>query len=854
DDGTPAKESVQAEDLSTPGAAEDISGSSLDTSGSSLETVRACALCNCVERSLHGQRELRCFGPSPDRPSLKPSVSIFPAAGNDDLSSIGFSESTCVASLFNDTGSCWVHHWCAVWSEGVQQSEGEVLINVDKAVCSGIQRPCDYCKRMGATIPCQAEGCSRFYHFPCSAASGSFQSMKQLVLLCPDHIDKAEEIAGEEAWCAVCDSAGDLTGLLFCTGCGQHYHDACLEISATPLQRSGWQCPECKVCQTCRQPGEDSKMLVCDACDKGYHTFCLLPAMDSVPPDSWKCKRCRVCIDCGMRGLKLPGSEQWFESYTVCEGCQRRRTSVCGVCSKVTEASVSLQHCCAICHRWVHGDCALLSGPPEEKCICLLCKDITDEVPESEVATTQEDKKADLEVPVELGPDCEVAEIPGVKESMVEVGLSPEAAVVHNKSTAVQTGSDVASEADGKQTVVETAAESVEMEGVEISKDTHDPPVKDSPESPAQDTTDEVHDDEDDDDVDETHKEKQEQSLVGVAETKPSSLCSQAASDNVTMDDSERRQEETINKIAPSSAPQTEIALLSDTDERMGQSEDDEEEDDQGLEESLDEAPLKDENQRRKQLQEDMKLVLDETSNISHGDESSSGFLGSPGEPDSQMLSMELVPTDRLRSDSLLTETEDSLPFDSLKCDGEKVKRRGSPGRSRVKQGRGGGFPGRRRPRGGGGSGRGRGRSRLKAMASCIDAFLLSMTTDTGLSKEEEEEEDDSMQNTVVLFSNTDKFVLQQDMCVVCGSFGQGVEGQLLACAQCSQCYHPYCITKMMLRKGWRCLECIVCEVCGKASDPSRLLLCDDCDVSYHTYCLDPPLQTVPKGGWKCKW
>lgn len=36
------------------------------------------------------------------------------------------------------------------------------------------------------------------------------------------------------------------------------------------------------------------------------------------------------------------------------------------------------------------------------------------------------------------------------------------------------------------------------------------------------------------------------------------------------------------------------------------------------------------------------------------------------------------------------------------------------------------------------------------------------MTSDTGLSKEEEEEEDDNMQNTVVLFSNTDKFVLLQ--------------------------------------------------------------------------------------------
>lgn len=36
------------------------------------------------------------------------------------------------------------------------------------------------------------------------------------------------------------------------------------------------------------------------------------------------------------------------------------------------------------------------------------------------------------------------------------------------------------------------------------------------------------------------------------------------------------------------------------------------------------------------------------------------------------------------------------------------------------------------------------------------------MTSETGLSKEEEDEEDDTMQNTVVLFSNTDKFVLLQ--------------------------------------------------------------------------------------------
>lgn len=120
-----------------------------------------------------------------------------------------------------------------MWSEGVKLTEKDELENVDKAVISGTQRVspqvlhvyneasgtvefelttfcvfffcvifllyqlCEYCKRLGATIRCHAEGCSRFYHFPCSAASGSFQSMKQLFLLCSEHIDKAEELGKE---------------------------------------------------------------------------------------------------------------------------------------------------------------------------------------------------------------------------------------------------------------------------------------------------------------------------------------------------------------------------------------------------------------------------------------------------------------------------------------------------------------------------------------------------------------------------------------------------------------------------------------------------------------------------------
>nr|XP_046227874.1 histone-lysine N-methyltransferase 2C-like isoform X2 [Scatophagus argus] len=173
-----------------------------------------------------------------------------------------------------------------------------------------------------------------------------------------------------------------------------------------------------------------------------------------------------------------------------------------------------------------------------------------------------------------------------------------------------------------------------------------------------------------------------------------------------------------------------------------------------------------------------------------------------------------------------------------------------------VRVGRGSGFPGRRRSRGGGvGGGRGaRGRSRLKTQ-DCLSVSPGSVYVEPFQPKEEEE---NSMHNTVVMFSTSDHFTLRQDMCVVCGSFGQGAEGRLLACSQCGQCYHPYCvnvkITRVILTKGWRCLECTVCEACGEASDPGRLLLCDDCDISYHTYCLDPPLHTVPKGAWKCKW
>ncbi|NXA22339.1 KMT2D methyltransferase, partial [Ibidorhyncha struthersii] len=161
-----------------------------------------CALCNCGDWSLHGQRELQRFEPAPDWPERlagyeppegpgqpRPELEV---VGND-LAQIGFSNQVTPAQLFEPTGHCWVHRWCAAWSAGVEQ-EAAGLAGVDRAVFSGISQKCEHCQRMGATIPCRADGCPRFYHFPCAAASGCFQSMKTLRLFCPEHMAEAMQM------------------------------------------------------------------------------------------------------------------------------------------------------------------------------------------------------------------------------------------------------------------------------------------------------------------------------------------------------------------------------------------------------------------------------------------------------------------------------------------------------------------------------------------------------------------------------------------------------------------------------------------------------------------------------------
>ena len=46
----------------------------------------------------------------------------------------------------------------------------------------------------------------------------------------------------------------------------------------------------------------------------------------------------------------------------------------------------------------------------------------------------------------------------------------------------------------------------------------------------------------------------------------------------------------------------------------------------------------------------------------------------------------------------------------------------------------------------------------------------------------------------MICVSVEDDFVLKQDICVMCGSLGNDLEGRLIACTQCGQCYHPHCV------------------------------------------------------------
>lgn len=77
-----------------------------------------------------------------------------------------------------------------MWSKGTLLENNDLVPeNVSSCIKSALERRCSYCNRHGASINCTFNNCDKVFHFPCAAASTSFQHLKTYTLICNHHLD-----------------------------------------------------------------------------------------------------------------------------------------------------------------------------------------------------------------------------------------------------------------------------------------------------------------------------------------------------------------------------------------------------------------------------------------------------------------------------------------------------------------------------------------------------------------------------------------------------------------------------------------------------------------------------------------
>ncbi|CAB3379589.1 Hypothetical predicted protein [Cloeon dipterum] len=611
---------------------------------------KVCAICALGEKSTLGQGELlqvaisstfdvenakiksqlddsdpssngdKCLVTTPTTPAISQrrqmkfnrNLSVSGSECLDELSMVGFVDEPALVNIFEVSGFFYIHEACARWCPGVTVDNNGRVRGAENAILEALGKKCAHCSHLGASLACKADGCSKYFHLPCAAASGCFQDLSRTVTVCSMHLHLVRPNFAGDVVCAMCNDLGNIHNLIMCSRCGKHLHGACYGVGSSGSVRAGWQCSTCRQCQACRVPSERSKLLICDHCDKAYHQQCLRPLVSQVPKFGWKCKSCRICTDCGSRTPGAGQSSRWHNHFTVCDSCyqQRNKGQACPVCRRAyRHTAIKEMVQCTSCRKYVHGACdsdaelatyqAKKAAAPDYAYVCTVCK---------QYATR----------PAPVFKRCSIDDVDFSQDSYLYADDS--------------------------------------LSGMDI-----------------------------------------------------------------------------------------------DTVEKEGG----------------DEVPR----------------------NLT-------GFGLGRGKPLAAVKMMKR-----------------RMPFGNMSY-GNRPK-----GKLGLKKAKGMvDFPRKRGPKG-------------KMQGG---------------------------ENRLVLCSAKDKFVLNQDVCVMCGALGLDQEGCLISCAQCGQCYHPYCVSikvsKVILTKGWRCLDCTVCEGCGQRHDESRLILCDDCDISYHIYCMNPPLDFVPRGNWKCKW
>ncbi|KAL5970328.1 Histone-lysine N-methyltransferase 2C [Taenia solium] len=88
----------------------------------------------------------------------------------------------------------YAHHCCASWSDGVVMNDQMTFEGLEEAAVKAMKVECALCRRLGASISCQAEGCTRSFHFPCAAGAGCFEEVKTLTIFCPSHLDRVPSL------------------------------------------------------------------------------------------------------------------------------------------------------------------------------------------------------------------------------------------------------------------------------------------------------------------------------------------------------------------------------------------------------------------------------------------------------------------------------------------------------------------------------------------------------------------------------------------------------------------------------------------------------------------------------------
>jgi hypothetical protein len=78
--------------------------------------------------------------------------------------------------------------------------------------------------------------CPKFFHFPCVAAAQGFQIMQSNISFCKEHLGQVPLVCNtDEINCRSCSGLGDVSNMIMCSRCGDHFHGTCIGVAVSLL-------------------------------------------------------------------------------------------------------------------------------------------------------------------------------------------------------------------------------------------------------------------------------------------------------------------------------------------------------------------------------------------------------------------------------------------------------------------------------------------------------------------------------------------------------------------------------------------------------------------------------------------